>query len=75
VLAASRDGAEPGFWAEEDPLEAAALEPPVGATPVKALCVEGVLSMQILLEEGAPSTSTARGGGGGGGEGSGADRG
>ncbi|KIZ00227.1 Mitotic spindle assembly checkpoint protein MAD2B [Monoraphidium neglectum] len=59
VLAASREGADPAFWTEEDPTEAAALDPPVAATPVKAVALEGVLSMQVLLEEGSSSGAEA----------------
>ncbi|KAI8469671.1 MAG: DNA-binding protein [Monoraphidium minutum] len=65
ALATSREGAEPGFWAEEDPLESAALEPPVAAAPATAIHLPGVLSMQVLLEEGG---SAALPGGSGGGE-------
>ncbi|GBF94513.1 hypothetical protein Rsub_07047 [Raphidocelis subcapitata] len=53
ALATSRAGADPAFWAEEAATEAAALSPPVAAVPVQAVALEGVLSMQILLEEGA----------------------
>lgn len=61
ALATSRAGADPAFWAEEDPREAAALAPPAAAVPVKAVALPGVLSMQVLLEEGA---GASRGGGG-----------
>lgn len=57
ALAISRQGADPAFWAEEDPTESAALEPPVSAVPVKTISVDGVISMQVLLEE----SSGARG--------------
>jgi hypothetical protein len=61
VLATSRRGAAPGFWTEEDPADAAALAPPVAAAPVQALSVEGVLSMQVVLEERAATTPAAGG--------------
>jgi hypothetical protein len=72
ALATSRRGAAPGFWAEEDPCGAAALTPPVAAAAVQALSVEGVLSMQVILEEGAlnsaaPGAGPGRGGTGAGG--------
>lgn len=59
ALATSRDGADPAFWTEEDPAESAALEPPVSAVPVKTLTLEGVLSMQVLLEEGPRGAAAA----------------
>jgi hypothetical protein len=57
ALAASRAGADAAFWAEEGPTETAALSPPVAAVPVQTLSLEGVLSMQILLEEGASTVT------------------
>lgn len=57
ALATSRQGAEPSFWVEEEPTESAALTPPVTALPVKVLSLDGVLSMQVLVEEGSNSGS------------------
>lgn len=64
ALATSRAGADPAFWAEEEPLDASALAPPVAAAPVKTLLLEGVLSMQVLVEQGsAPAVDGADGSG------------
>ncbi len=57
ALATSREAADPNFFTEEDPTESAALAPPVSGLAVKALSLEGVLSMQVLVEEGASSSS------------------